>query len=47
MELRFRIEADGSLTVSSEKEVFLKNVYPGIDGHSVRALRVRREEAGI
>lgn len=28
MELRFRIEADGSLTVSSEKEVFLKNAYP-------------------
>lgn len=34
MALNCRIEKDGSLTVSSGTAYLIRNMYPGIDGHS-------------
>lgn len=44
MALNCRIEKDGSLTVSSGTAYLIRNMYPGIDGHSLHAIRIIKEE---
>ncbi|EGN30680.1 hypothetical protein HMPREF0994_06187 [Lachnospiraceae bacterium 3_1_57FAA_CT1] len=44
MALNCRIEKDGSLTVSSGTAYLIRNMYPGIDGHSLHAIRIIQEE---
>ena len=44
MALNCRIEKDGSLTVSSGTAYLIRNMYPGIDGHSLHVIRIIKEE---
>lgn len=47
MELNCKIEKDGSLTVCNGSSCLIRNLYPGIDGHSVHALQVFTEEKKV
>ena len=44
MALNCRIEKDGSLTVSSGTAYLIRNMYPGIDGHSLHVIRIIKDE---
>lgn len=47
MELRCTLEKDGSFSVSNTEGVYLRNCYPGVDGHAVRALHVEQEKNSV
>lgn len=47
MGLTCRIEKDGSLTVYSGSSCLIGNMYPGIDGHSLHVLQIRKDEKKV
>ncbi len=47
MAIQCVLEKDGSFSVRNSGRDYLKNCYPGVDGHSLRVLRVEQEEDKI